>query len=230
MPLPRGSNPRPRSSTGRYLALGIFALLVTAAPLAFGAVDRISQIALLGVLALGLLVQPPALKHLSRWANLLAVLGVAVAIGKEFAPADWFGATQWRTLLTESFGMRFPWTHHPEPARALDALLAGAVAIVWLLWVRTLAAERENRPILAWSLFGAAAVTAAVSFATRGIDPQAIYGLRYTQGWTGLARFRIAITPPASSRWARSLAAAARPGRGCGKTIARSESRSRSSC
>lgn len=174
---------------GSRLALGIFALLVTAAPLAFGGVDRITQIALLALFGVGLLAQAPAAAPLGRWGNRLALALIAVLLVKEFAPATWFGAVGWRTELTQDFRLDLPWTHHPEPSRALDGLLAAAVAVVWFLWVRTLASEREHRQVIAWSLFGAAAIVAGVSFATRGIDPRAIYGLRYTLGWTGFGPF-----------------------------------------
>ena len=174
---------------GSRLALGIFALLVTAAPLAFGAVDRITQVALLALFGIGLLAQAPTTVPLGRWGNRLALALIAVLLVKEFAPATWFGAAEWRTELTQNFGLELPWTHHPEPSRALDGLLAAAVAVVWFLWVRTLASEREHRQVIAWSLFGAAAIVAGVSFATRGIDPRAIYGLRYTLGWTGFGPF-----------------------------------------
>jgi hypothetical protein len=127
--------------------------------------------------------------RLGRTGNALVLLGLVIFTGKEFAPALIFGSASWRDVLTANYAMSFPWTHHPEPARAVDALLVGVIALVWFLWVRTLAAERENRPILAWTMLGSAAIVAVVSFATRGIDPQAIYGLRYTQGWFGFGPF-----------------------------------------
>ena len=108
---------------------------------------------------------------------------------KEFGPANWFGSTWWRTTLTESFGLKLPATHHPEPARALEAFLTGTIAVLWYLWVRTLALERQHRAVLIWSLFLSAALVAGVSFATTGIDAMAIYGLRYTPGWTGFGPF-----------------------------------------
>ena len=43
--------------------------------------------------------------------------------------------------------------------------------------------------MLAWTLFVAATIVAVVSFATHGIDPKAIYGLRFTPGWTGFGPF-----------------------------------------
>lgn len=174
---------------GRWIALAVFALIAVAGPLAFGAVDRITQIGLLALLAIGVLAQPPAIARPGKWANalLLALLGIVLV--KEFAPASWFGATDWRTTLTQSYALALPWTHNPEPSRAFDILLACAAAAVWLAWTRTLAAERANRPIMAWSLFAAAAIVAAVSFATHGTDPQAIYGMRFTPGWRGFGPF-----------------------------------------
>ena len=84
---------------------------------------------------------------------------------KEFAPANWFGHTFWRTTLTRQYGLELPFTHHPEPARALDALLVGAVGVIWFLWVRRLAVERHHRTFLAWALFAAGGIVAIVSFA-----------------------------------------------------------------
>ncbi len=170
-------------------ALGIFAVLVSAGPLLFGAVDRLVQLALVALLTVGVLLLPPAIVPLSRWGNRLVIALLALLAIKELAPAEWFGATAWRTLLIRDFALVLPPTHHPEPARALDAWLAAAVGVVWFLWVRRLAAERTQRVILAWSLFGAAALVAAVSFATRGWDAQAIYGLRFTPGWRGFGPF-----------------------------------------
>ncbi len=171
------------------VALGVFALLVVAAPLAFGAVDRVCQIGVVVLLAIGVWLRPPTVARPRPRTNALIITGLALLLFQEFAPAAWFGTTYWRTTLAESFGLAFPWTHHPEPARALDALLAGAVGVVWFLWVRTLAIDRKNRPVLAWSLLASGAVVAAVSYATRGIDPNAIYGLRFTPGWFGFGPF-----------------------------------------
>ncbi len=170
-------------------ALSIFALIVSAGPLLFGAVDRLVQLALVVLLTVGVLLLPPAIVPLSRWGNRLAIAILALLVFKELAPAEWFGTTLWRTRVSHDFALALPATHHPEPARALDAWLVAAVAAVWFLWVRRLAANRENRAFLAWSLFGSAALVAAVSFATRGWDAQAIYGLRFTPGWRGFGPF-----------------------------------------
>jgi len=188
-----GSPPAPgpvaRRSAGAGWALGIFALIVIAGPLLFGAVDRLPQIGLLVLLSLGILALPPAVVPLSRWGNRLAIAFVALLIFKEFAPAQWFGDTSWRTTLTREFSLELPFTHHPEPARAVDGLLVGAIGIVWFLWVRRLAAERPHRAFLAWTLFAAAALVAIVSFSTRHPGSDAIYGLRFTPGWSGFGPF-----------------------------------------
>jgi len=194
---------------GRRVALAAFAAIMVLGPLLFGAGDRISQIALLVLLAIGVCAQPPAVVAPSRWGNRLTIAFLAVVIIKEFAPAAWFGSTIWRTILTRDYSVDFPWTHHPEPARALDALLAAAIGAIWFLWVRRLAADRENRPIIVWWIFGSAAIVAAVSFATRGLDPRAIYGLRYTPGWTGFGPF------PNRNHTADFLAIGAVVGCGC---------------
>jgi O-antigen ligase len=171
------------------VALGIFALIVLAGPLLFGAVDRLPQIGLLVLLTLGILALPPAVVPLSRWGNRLAIAFVALLIFKEFAPAVWFGDTSWRSTLTREFSLELPFTHHPEPSRALDGLLVGAIGLVWFLWVRRLAGDRSPRTFLAWTLFASAAIVAIVSFATRHAGSDAIYGLRFTPGWSGFGPF-----------------------------------------
>jgi O-antigen ligase len=170
-------------------ALAIFAALITLAPLAFGAVDQIIQAALLLLFAAGLALRPPSIVRPSPRTNALLIALAAVLVLKEFAPAALFGNVQWRTLLEQQFALDLPWTHHPEPGRAVDALLSGALAVLWLLWVRTLAAKRENRGWIAWSLTGAAGIVAAVSFISHSADARAIYGLRFTPGWLGFGPF-----------------------------------------
>ncbi len=177
------------SITPEAWALVIFILLTICAPLAFGAVDRIVQIGLLLLLALGIWISPPALVRPGRVGNALIVSSAAVLLLKEFGPSSIFGSTSWRTTLSESYGVVFPWTHNPEPSRALDGLLAGIVAIVWFLWARTLALDRSRRTVMIWGMLVSAAIVSIVSFVTRGIDPDAIYGLRYTPGWVGFGPF-----------------------------------------
>ena len=175
--------------TREMWALGIFTLLVVAAPLAFGAVDRIVQIALLAVLAVGVFILPPAVARPSRFGNALIIAFVAIILLKEFGPAALFGTTVWRRTLVDNFGVVLPWTHNPEPSRALDGLLAGIAAGVWFVWVRMLATHRGHRTVMVWVILGSAALVSIVSFWTRGIDPDAIYGLRYTPGWVGFGPF-----------------------------------------
>jgi O-antigen ligase len=188
-PTPSPAAKRRRPSLRSRAGLVIFLLLISAGPLAFGAVDRVTQTALLALLAVGLLIHPVAVVPLSRWGQRLLLALLAIFVIKEFAPAVLFGGVQWREVLVQGFGLQLPWTHHPEPARAFDGFLVWSVAAVWFCWVRTLAIEREHRPALAWGLFLSAALVAVVSFSMRGGDPQAIYGLRYTPGWTGFGPF-----------------------------------------
>ena len=179
---------RPRMAPEAW-AVAIFILMVIVAPLAFGAVDRIVQIGLLLLLALGISFCPPAIARPGRIGNALIVAAVAILVLKEFGPATVFGSTQWRSILGESYGVVFPWTHNPEPSRALDGMLAGIIAGVWFLWVRTLAIDRSRRIAMIWGMLASAAIVSIVSFATRGIDPQAIYGWRFTPGWVGFGPF-----------------------------------------
>lgn len=200
----------------RKAALGIFALLVTAAPLLFGAVDREIQVGLVALLAIGLFLVPPALPNLSQWEKRFLGLWIALVAVKEFAPWKWFGAVKWRTALTQSFNMTFPWTHNPEPARALDLLLVIAIGALWFLWVRTLAAESENRPVLLWGMFISAGVTAVVCLVTiHPSNPHAIYGFYPANGWTGFGPF------PNRNHTACFLAMGALLGCGCLTNAAR---------
>ncbi|MEP6670966.1 MAG: O-antigen ligase family protein [Chthoniobacter sp.] len=184
---------KPLRLTREMVALGIFAIIVIVGPLLFGMVDRLPQIGLLVLLGIGILVQPPAIVPLSRWGNRLALAFIGLLLFKEFAPASWFGDTFWRTTLTRQYALQLPFTHHPEPSRALDALLAGAVGVVWFLWVRRLAVNRQHRAFLAWALFVAAAIVAVVSFATKHPGSDAIYEgtvlARWTPGWGGFGPF-----------------------------------------
>lgn len=166
----------------------IFALQVIGAPLAYGSVDRSFQILLLALLGLGILLVPPSLPKVSSRTAWLPVTLLGIVILKEFAPFDWFGHVAWRDILSEGFSMGFPWTHSPEPARAFDGLLTGCVAAIWFVWIRALADGRDERTLMTWILFFAAAVLAIVCFAMPN-NPTAIYGLRSVPGWTGFGPF-----------------------------------------
>jgi len=171
-------------------ALIVFALMAALGPLAFGAVDPLIQIGLVALLTFGVALYPPELPVLSRRSLWLLTAFVALLVLKEFAPAALFGRTHWRTTVVESYGLALPFTHHPEPGRALDALLAAVVAAVWFFWVRTLAGPGGQRIAVIWTLFVAAALVAGVSFALRSLDHnEAIFGLRYTPGWLGFGPF-----------------------------------------
>ncbi|MGB8353509.1 MAG: O-antigen ligase family protein [Chthoniobacteraceae bacterium] len=170
-------------------ALGIFALLVVSAPLLFGAVDRQVQLSLTLFMGVGLLLVPPVLPALTIWGRRLLGLWIAFILFKEFAPSAWFGATKWHSVLSQDYGLALPWTHNPEPGRVIDALLVMVIGIAWFFWVRTLAAENDNRLKLVWILFGSAAVLAVVCLAIHPANPKAIYGIRFTPGWTGYGPF-----------------------------------------
>ena len=127
-------------------ALAIFAALLTLAPLAFGAVDQVVQAALLLLFAAGLALRPPSIARPSARTNRLLIALAAVLVLKEFAPAALFGSVQWRTILTRQFGLELPWTHHPEPGRAVDALLsAGARGALVSLGAHARRPARKSR-------------------------------------------------------------------------------------
>jgi O-antigen ligase len=192
-------------------ALAAFGIMVVLGPLAFGAVDRVVQVALVLVMAVGMFLHPPALLPLGRRGNVLAIALIGVLVLKEFLPWQWFGAARWRVEAQSMSGLDVAGTHHPEPARALDALLVALMALVWLQWVRTMAARREMRVAMIWILFGAGVVFAGVCFlmSGKGAQTSAIYGLRYTPGWGGWGPF------PNRNHTASLLAMSALTGLGC---------------
>lgn len=170
-------------------ALGIFALLVVLTPLAFGGVDRAVQAGVAVLFAIGLLVHPPSRLALSPLVRRLALAFAVLVILKEVLPATWFGTTDWRKSLVDHYGLALTATHHPEIGRAIDAWLEIGLGVAWFLWVRTLAAHRASRVVLAWILLISAFVVAMVSFATASPSSHSIYGLRYTAGWSGFGPF-----------------------------------------
>ncbi len=174
-----------------WASLGLFALLAALAPLAFGAVDRVVQIGLLVLLALGMAMSPPAALPLTKVGARCALGLAAILVAKEFLPSFLFGHTEWRTRAESDLDLPLPWTHHPEPGLALDCLLAILIALLWFQWVRTVASFQRNRTVMAWTLLAAAAVVSAASFALRDLHSEsaAIFGLRYTPGWHGFGPF-----------------------------------------
>ncbi|MDP9292606.1 MAG: O-antigen ligase family protein [Verrucomicrobiota bacterium] len=174
---------------GRKIALGIFAFIVVSAPLLFGTVDRIFQLALTFLLAIGMLIIPPVIPVISARVRLFLILAAAFFVGREFIPFFLFGDTEWHRVLVQNFGVALPTTHNPEPGRALDTLFALAVGGCWFLWTRTLASDRRNTPFIAWTLLASAVALALVCFLIRDGNVESIYGIRYTPGWTGYGPF-----------------------------------------
>ena len=192
-------------------ALAAFGLMVVLGPLAFGAVDRVVQTALVLVMAAGIFLHPPAPLSLGKRGNVLAIALIGIFVLKEFLPWQWFGGARWRIEAQAMSGLEIAGTHHPEPARALDALLTVLLALVWLQWARTMAARREMRVAMAWILFGSGVVLAAICFlmSSKGAQSGAIYGLRFTPGWSGWGPF------PNRNHTASLLAMSALAGLGC---------------
>lgn len=189
--------PSRRSSRGRRgaapwnvrLALLVFVVIVAGGLLAFGAVDRAVQIPLVVLLGLGLMLQPPKLMRLPSWMNRVMLALVVILVLKELLPAAWFGLPEWRTSITQNFGVQLPATHHPEPGRALDGWLAGALALLWFSWVRALAAERADRTKIAWALLVIGMLVSVTSFVLSNASSDYIFGLRYTPEWFGFGPF-----------------------------------------
>ncbi len=201
---------RPRRDVRKIATLAVFGLITVLGPLAFGAVDRIVQVVLVALLAAGMFLHPPLRLSLGKQGNLLAIALIGVLVLKEFLPHQWFGAVRWRAEAQAIPGLEVASTHHPEPARALDNLLTLLLALVWLQWVRTMAAQREMRTAMAWILFGTGVALAAVCFVMpRGGQSVAIYGLRHTPGWVGWGPF------PNRNHTASLLAMSALAGIGC---------------
>ena len=198
-----------RSSMNRRLAAGLFAVLMLAAVLLFGAVDRIVQLGLIFGLGFGFLLYPPEVPQMSRVRGWLVLGLVAFVVLSQFLPFRWFGHTEWRLILMRDYDLNFPFTRNPEPGRAVDCLLVALLAVGWFFWVRTLACDREVRVFLVWALFGSAAIVAIVSLALGTRTDFLIYGVRYTPGWTGFGPF------PNRNHTAALLAMGALAGAGC---------------
>ncbi len=195
----------------RIAALSIFGLILILGPMAFGAVDRVVQVALVLLMGVGIFLEQPALLPLGRRGNVLALSLIGVLILKEFLPYEWFGGTQWRTAARAISGLEIAGTHHPEPARAFDAMLVALLGLVWLQWLRTIAAQREMRLAMAWILFGAGVALAVTCFiiVPKSSHTEMIYGLRSTPGWSGWGPF------PNRNHTASFLAMSALAGLGC---------------
>lgn len=182
--------PRRRIPWRAIAPVFVFGALLFLGPFLFGAVDRVVQIGLLALLAAGLWIRPLTLTPLSPLVKWFAAAVCAMIAFKEFAPHSFFGGVKWRTELA-NVHLALPATHNPEPFRALDGMLAAMVALVWFVWVRSLAADRTRRVWMAWVLGAAGAFLALVCFTMKmdPIQPKAIYGIRYTEGWLGWGPF-----------------------------------------
>ena len=202
---------KPARNVRGIAALIVFGLIVVLGPLAFGVVDRAVQVLLVILMAVGMFLQPPTLLSLGRRGNVLAIALIGVFVLKEFLPWQWFGGTRWRIEAQSMPGLEIAGTHHPEPALALDALLTALLALVWLQWLRTMAAQRGMRLAMAWILFGTGIALAAVCFlmSPKNAQTSLIYGLRYTPGWSGWGPF------PNRNHTASLLAMSALAGMGC---------------
>ncbi|MGA3170500.1 MAG: O-antigen ligase family protein [Chthoniobacteraceae bacterium] len=198
-----------RNTLDRRLAAALFAVLVLAAALLYGAVDRVVQVGLVFGLAIGFFLHPPELPQMPRVWAWLGVGLTGFVIVSQFLPAGWFGHTMWRTVLTRDYDVAIPFTRNPEPGRAVDCILMGLLAGAWFFWVRALASERPVRIFLVWALFVTASAVAAVSLALGTRTDYLIYGIRYTPGWTGFGPF------PNRNHTAALLAMGALTGAGC---------------
>jgi O-antigen ligase len=193
----------------RRVAAGVFAVLILAAALLYGAVDRVVQMGLVFGLAFGFMIHPPEAPRLPRVWAWVGLGFVGLVIVSQFLPASWFGHTVWHAVMSRDYGVEFPFTRNPEPGRAVDCILMGFMAVAWFFWVRTLASDQEERVLLAWGLFGTAACVAIVSLALGTRTDYLIYGMRYSPGWTGFGPF------PNRNHTAALLAMGALAGAGC---------------
>ena len=176
---------RRRRSWDSHLPLAIFALILGGGSLLFGAVDRWVQIGVVLLLGAGMALQPKLAISRRAWWVILGVAGLLVLA--QFAP--WHPETKWRLVLGGELRVALPSTHHPEPARALDALLAGVIGVLWFGWVRGLAVDREARVRMFWIMAAVGLAIATVCFAAKGIESGKIYGIRPTLGWVGWGPF-----------------------------------------
>lgn len=170
-------------------AYAVFALLMVAAPLLFGATDRFFQAFLLAAFALGLYLAPPLLWPVGSRAWMIGLAALGFLVFKEFAPSALFGSTGWRRTLVANYGVDLPWTHHPEPVRALEGLLSGLMGVLWFFWVRTLARRQDGAARVLWILLGSGVAVSAVSLYFGTAESAVIYGIREMPGYKGFGPF-----------------------------------------
>ncbi|HEX4086990.1 MAG TPA: O-antigen ligase family protein [Chthoniobacteraceae bacterium] len=198
-----------RSPLDLKISAALFAVLVLAAALLFGATDRIVQLGLVFGLGLGFMIHPPEVPEIPRKWAVFTFVFIAFVVVSQFLPARWFGQTLWRQTLRQDYDVTFLPIRNPEPGRAIDCLLTGFLAVAWFFWVRAMACDRPVRVFLVWALFFTAATVGAVSLILGTRQDFLIYGIRYTPGWTGFGPF------PNRNHTAALLAMGALAGGGC---------------
>lgn len=152
----------------------------------FGGVDLWSVVIVLGILSLGMKVRP---LRADIWPFYLVFGMLVFCLGvllKELLPADFFGATLWRSSLEADYGLKLAKIHHPEWPLLLRCLLMGLGlgAVIW--WWRSFSDTRTLRIHLAWTGFIVAVIVALFSFALRD---EAIFKIRTTLGYDGFGPF-----------------------------------------
>ena len=166
-------------------ALSCFAVAVGISPLLFGAVDRVVQIGIAGVLMVGFALQRP--HRLSRVEVSVFFVLVATLLASQFIPAG--GVPGWRAALSDHSQLALPHIRHPEPMRLLDAATVLLLAAALWQWSRSLAADRRRRLVMFCIIAGSGVLMSAVCFAIRGEPSGQIFGVRPTPGWTGWGPF-----------------------------------------
>ncbi len=129
------------SAAAGWTAFGL-PLFVVLASFLGGATTKWSEGILLAGFGMLLLIRPPRFS-LGPALNSCALLFLGLA-AVAFLPADWFHTPDWRTALTNDFGLVLPSTLSPQPWLTLSCCATLLAGFAWLYYVTTFDADLRD--------------------------------------------------------------------------------------
>ncbi len=138
--------PHLNHTASRWALLPVL-LVVWLGPFLGGGVESWAMATIYCLLAALFIIYPVAhsLKPRMRY-FLAAVLLLPLTA---FLPVSVAGTPEWRSALTQDFGIQFPWTISPQPWLSLDSYLAWLGGAAWVYWLSGQGWTREIRKPLA---------------------------------------------------------------------------------